>query len=172
MEIRKGMKKWELIKELEKYGDDEEIMVNPSNLEMEIEEIKKGNLIYRGAKLCMVKNLGVHGNMFGGDLLSIIDEAAAALACEVCDTPHMVTRMMEKVEFSTPVKEGNMIKIYGGVAKIGNTSVTLKLELRRYNVYTEQEKVACGTTIVFVRIDEDGNPIPISERIKKKFGFL
>lgn len=138
----------------------------------EIEIIKQGGMIFRGQKLCMGKDIGIHGNMFGGILLSIIDEAGGAFVSEVCDTPHMVTRMMEKVEFSTPVRTGHMIKIYMGIEKIGTTSITIKVELRRYNVHTEAEKVACSTTMVFVRIDEDGNPIPISDRIKKKFGFL
>ena len=137
--------------------------------EKEIEALNEGALIYRGSKLCMGKDLGVHGNMFGGILLSIIDEMGGAFASEVCDTPRMVTRMVEKVEFSTPVKVGHQIKIYCGIEKIGNTSITINMELRRYNVYTEQEVVATSTTIVFVRIDEDGNAIPISERIKKKF---
>lgn len=139
--------------------------------EKELENLRKGELIFRGTKLCMGRNIGVHGNMFGGELLSIIDETAAALACEICDTPHMVTRMMEKVEFCTPIKVGNIIKVYGGIVKIGNTSITLSIELRRYNVHNENEKVACSTQIVFVKIDEDGNPIPISDRIRTKFGF-
>lgn len=142
-------------------------MENKDNAE--VQALRRGEFIFRGAKLCLKRDIGVHGNMFGGELLSIIDESAAAFACEICDTPHVVTKMMEKVEFCTPVKEGHMIKIYGGIVKIGNTSITLKIELRRYNVYTEQEKVACATTVVFVRVDEDGNPIPISERIKLKF---
>lgn len=141
------------------------------NQDREVEALKRGEFVFRGTRLCLKRDIGVHGNMFGGELLSIIDETAAAFACEICDTPHVVTRMMEKVEFCTPVKEGNMIKIYGGIIKIGNSSITLKIELRRYNVYTEQEKVACSTSIVFVRIDEDGNPIPISDRIREKFGF-
>jgi acyl-CoA thioesterase YciA len=140
-----------------------------SNSIHDLEAIKNGELIYRGTKVCMERNIGVHKNMFGGELLSIIDESAAALACEICDTPHMVTRMMEQVEFCTPIKVGHMIKIYGGIVRIGNTSITLSIELRRYNVYTEQELIACSTKVVFVRINEDGNKIPISDRIKEKF---
>jgi len=119
----------------------------------------------------MTKDLGIHNNLFGGILLAHIDEAGASLATQVCDTPMMVTLKMEEVIFKKPVKVGNLIKIYGDVFNIGNTSITIKIEARKHNVYTGVEKIVCSTKITFVRIDEDGDSVPISERVKKKFGF-
>jgi acyl-CoA thioesterase YciA len=119
-------------------------------------------------KICMGLDLGVHGNLFGGVMLSIIDEAAAAYACQICDTPRMVTKKMEEVVFNQPVKLGNIIKIYGDVDKIGNTSITINIEARKHSVYTGVQKVVCSTKVVFVRIDDEGSPVPISERVKLK----
>ena len=43
-------------------------------------------------KICMGKDIGIHGNMFGGILMAWIDEAAAAYATEYCYTPNMVAQ--------------------------------------------------------------------------------
>lgn len=119
----------------------------------------------------MASELGVHGNLFGGTMMSILDEAAAAYACQICDSPRMVTKKIEEVIFQNPVKVGNILKVYADVNKIGNTSITLDLEVRKHNVYTGQQKVVCSTKIVFVRIDDEGSPVPISERVKSRYKY-
>jgi len=113
-------------------------------------------------------DLGFHGNLFGGKLLAWIDAAGAAYAAQVCDTPRMVTIAIDKCVFKKPAREGQMLKIYGSVAEIGTTSITLNLEARAHSVYTGQQSIVLSTNIKFVRIDEDGNPIPLADRIKEK----
>lgn len=113
-------------------------------------------------------DLGFHANLFGGKLLAWLDAAAAAYAMEICDTPRMVTVMIDKCEFKKPAKEGQLLKMYGKVKAIGNTSITLYLEARAHNVYSGSQTVILSTNIKFVRIDENGDPIPISERVKDK----
>lgn len=114
-------------------------------------------------------DLGFHANLFGGKLLAWLDAAAAAYAMEVCDTPRMVTIKIDECLFKKPAKEGQMIKIYGDVEEIGTTSITLYLEARAHNVYSGSQSVILSTNITFVRIDENGDSIPISERVKNKF---
>lgn len=81
----------------------------------------------------------------------------------------MVTKKIEEVIFQRPVKTGNLIKIYGSVENIGNTSITINLEARKHNVYTGVQDLVCSTKMVFVRIDDEGAPVPISERVKKRY---
>lgn len=120
-------------------------------------------------RVCMASQIGVHGNLFGGEMLAILDESAAAYCCQICDTPRMVTKKIEEVIFQRTVKTGNLIKIYGSVEKIGNTSITVNLEARKHNVYTGVQDLVCSTRMVFVRIDDEGSPVPISERVKKRY---
>jgi len=117
----------------------------------------------------MASQIGVHGNLFGGEMMSILDESAAVYCCQICDTPRMVTKKIEEVIFQRPVKTGNLIKIYGSVERIGNTSITINLEARKHNVYTGVQDLVCSTKMVFVRIDDEGAPVPISERVKKRY---
>jgi acyl-CoA thioesterase YciA len=114
-------------------------------------------------------DLGFHANLFGGKLLAWLDASAAAYAMEVCDTPRMVTVKIDECIFKKAAKEGQMIKMYGSVAEIGNTSITLYMEARSHNVYSGKQNVILSTNIKFVRIDENNDPIPISERVKSKF---
>ena len=116
-------------------------------------------------------DLGFHGNLFGGKLLAWLDASAAGYAAQCCDSPRMVTISIDKCIFKRPAKEGQLIKIYGSIDTIGRTSIVLKLEARSHNVYDGRQAIILSTYMTFVRIDEQGEPIPISDRVKKKWGF-
>tara|TARA_R110000796_G_scaffold115793_1_gene227939 strand:+ start:101 stop:520 length:420 start_codon:yes stop_codon:yes gene_type:complete len=113
-------------------------------------------------------DLGFHGNLFGGKLLAWLDAAAAGFASEYCDTPRMVTKSIDKCLFNKPAREGQLLKIYGDVESVGSTSINLKLEARSHNVYNGKQNVILATNITFVRIDEMGDAIPISDRVRDK----
>jgi acyl-CoA thioesterase YciA len=80
-----------------------------------------------------------------------------------------VTIKIDELIFKNPVKVGNIIKIYATVKDFGNSSITLYIEVRKHNVYTGNQEVVVSTNIKFVRIDEEGYPIPISERVKSRY---
>jgi acyl-CoA thioesterase YciA len=119
--------------------------------------------------ICKAGDIGVHSNMFGGNIMALIDEASAAYAAQICDTPRVVTIKIDSLIFEKPVKSGNIIKVYGEVKEFGKTSVTLYIEMRKHNVYTGKQDVVTHTHIKFVRIDDEGNPLVISERVKKRY---
>ncbi len=112
-------------------------------------------------KVCMTKDIGVHGNLFGGIMLAWLDEAGAGYACQMSHSTRMVTRSMSSVEFCKPVKVGRIVKIYGELVRFGRTSVTIRLEARSHNPHSQKQKIVCSTEMAFVRIDEDGEAIPI-----------
>lgn len=117
-------------------------------------------------------DLGFHGNLFGGKLLAWIDAAAAGYAMQLCDTPRMVTVSIDKCNFEKPARESQLLKIYGKPSKVGNTSVTLYMEARAHNVYTGVQTIVLKTNITFVHIDEEGNPIPIGEKGRRRITNL
>ena len=119
--------------------------------------------------VCKTGDIGVHSNMFGGHIMSLIDDAAATYTCQICDTLRVVTIKIDELIFKKPIKAGNIVKIYGEVKEFGNTSVTLYVEVRKHNVYTGKQEVVTHTNIKFVRIDDEGNPLAISERVKGRY---
>ena len=119
-------------------------------------------------KVCMAKDIGFHGNLFGGTMLAWLDEAGAAYAGQVAESTMMVTKFISEVEFIRPVKSGRIVKIYGETLKVGNTSVVIKLEAKSHNHQSGKQKLVCSITMVFVRIDEDGESVPLNKGIKDK----
>jgi len=105
-------------------------------------------------------DLGFHGNLFGGKLLSWIDASAAGYSMQLCDTPRMVTVSIDQCNFERPAKES------------GTTSITLYMEARAHNVYTGKQDLVLKTNTTFVQIDEGGNPIPLNEKAKKRINAM
>lgn len=119
--------------------------------------------------ICKKGDIGVHDNMFGGTMMSLVDDAGASYAAQICDTPRIVTIKIDELIFKRPVKVGNLIKIYGKVLEFGKTSVSLYIEVRKHNVYTGEQDVVTHTNIKFVKIDDDGNSVPIQDYVKKRY---
>jgi acyl-CoA thioesterase YciA len=119
--------------------------------------------------ICKKGDIGVHDNMFGGTILSLIDDAAASYASQICDTQKMVTLKIDELVFKKPVKVGSILKIYGQVLNFGNTSVTITIDVRKHSVYTGQQETVTHTKMVFVRIDDDGKPRPIHQHVKDRY---
>jgi acyl-CoA thioesterase YciA len=83
-------------------------------------------------KAMMPFELNGMGNIFGGVLLSDMDLAGfyvAQLACTNRQIATCVTRAMKKVEFKRPVHVNDLITCYGTVVSIGQTAVTVLVEV-------------------------------------------
>jgi acyl-CoA hydrolase len=116
-------------------------------------------------------DLGFHGNLFGGRLLEWTDSALAAYAMEKCHTQNMITVSIDECVFKKPAKEKNLVKIYAQMTRIGNTSATFRVEARAFNVFRGDEVLILATNMTFVRVDEEGIPIPISSQVKEAFNM-
>ena len=62
------------------------------------------------------------------------------------------------------------LKIYGRIVKLGKTSVIIEIEARRHSVYNGTQKLVCKCEMVFVRIDGDGEAVPIAPHVREKLG--
>jgi acyl-CoA thioesterase YciA len=118
-------------------------------------------------KICKTSDIGINNNLFGGRMLAWMDEAGGTMAAEVSCSPNMITLKMDEVLFKLPVKVNDHIRIYGRVCKVGNSSIGLYLEARRFCFNTSNEEAVCSTKMLFVNIDEEGNSKPINENNKK-----
>jgi len=131
-------------------------------------ETKQSRMNLVTKKIVMARDIGIHGNLFCGTLMAWLDEAAAAFATEYCYTPNMVTIRVGELIFRKPLKAGQHLRIYAEVAELGTTSITLRLEARKYSLYSGDETLVCSTNTTFVRIDDDGTPTAIGETVRKK----
>lgn len=114
-------------------------------------------------------DLGFHGNLFGGKLLAWVDAALAAYAMEKCHSQNMITIALDQCVFKKPAKEKHLVKIYAEMIKVGTTSAQFRVEARAYSVFREDEVLLLQTCMTFVRVDGEGEPIPISKQVKENF---
>lgn len=120
-------------------------------------------------KICKASDIGIYNNLFGGTMMSWLDEAGGTMASSICCTPNMITLKIDEVVFKKPVKVNEHIRIYGKADRIGNTSLSLYLEARRFNFEEKNEITVCSTRITFVHIDKNGKAISIDNTIKEKY---
>lgn len=138
--------------------------------EFNIDLLKKGELILRNSEFCKGNQVGIHGRMYGAYLMEELDSVCAVFVAEVCDTPWVVTKKME-IEFNSPVLPDQIYKTYVGIETIGTTSIKLNVEIRKYSVETEKETIAVTAKGVFVRINQEGEAIRISDHVRTKYGY-
>jgi acyl-CoA thioesterase YciA len=98
-----------------------------------------------------------NGDIFGGWVLSQMDVAGGALAARVAKG-RVATVAITAMTFVQPIKVGDMVSIYGKVAKIGRTSITIDLETIVQRRHESAEIQVTHGTFVFVAIDDDGKP--------------
>lgn len=113
--------------------------------------------------ICKTGDIGVNDNLFGGTMLAWLDVAGGIMASCAVKSNNVITLKMDEVLFKKPVKVKDLVRIYGEVTHIGKTSLSLSLEARRVNHVNKSEDLVCSTSMIYVRIDKDGNPKTISE---------
>ncbi|MCD4682889.1 MAG: hypothetical protein K8R86_06375 [Bacteroidales bacterium] len=117
-------------------------------------------------KICKTSDIGVNDNLFGGTLMSWMDEAGGSYAATKCCTPNMITLKIDEVLFKKPVKVKEHIKIYGKVLGVGKSSIKILVEAKRVAFKDKEEILVCSTQMLFVHIDDNGNAIPIKEEVR------
>jgi acyl-CoA thioesterase YciA len=102
-------------------------------------------------KMCYQKDLGRNKNLFGGTMMSWMDEAASIYAYQHCEEERMVTLRYGEYYFRKQVKQGDIIEFFCGNEKKGNTSFTFDI------MAIVRGSVVFSTDCTFVAIDEKGN---------------
>jgi acyl-CoA thioesterase YciA len=109
----------------------------------------------------MPKDTNAYGTIFGGVILSYIDQAAAVEAKRHGAT-FIVTVAMREVVFHEPVYVGDLVSFYTGLVRIGRTSITVSVEVfaQRGEGTADMVKVT-EAEVTFVNLDEERKPLPI-----------
>ena len=112
---------------------------------------------YHTRKWIKPEDLNANHTLFGGKLLQWIDEEAALYAIIQLENPRTVTKYISEINFVNSARQGDIIEIGIEVVNFGRTSITLSCEVR--NKMTHQTIITIDK-IVFVSLDENGNPQP------------
>jgi len=108
----------------------------------------------------MPRDTNANGDIFGGWVLSQMDQAGGIAAVERAQG-RVVTIAVDAMTFIRPVKVGDVLCVYTAVESVGRTSLKIHIEAwaRRFRTH-HREKVTEGT-FTFVAIGDDGRPRPV-----------
>ena len=109
----------------------------------------------------MPRDTNPHGTIFGGVILSYIDQAGA-IEARLHGADRVVTVAMEKVVFHAPVHVGDLASFYAELIRIGRTSITVKVVVEVGSASSRSNPVrVTEAEITYVNVDEAGRPISI-----------
>ena len=111
--------------------------------------------------LMMPRDTNAQGTIFGGVILSYVDQAGAIEARRQ-GLNVMVTVAMDKIVFHEPVFVGDLISFWCETLRIGTTSITVKVtvESTRFNDPSNTVLVT-EAQVVYVNLGEDRKPAAI-----------
>ncbi len=112
----------------------------------------------------MPRDTNAHGSVFGGIILSYIDVAGGVEAVRRTKHNRFVTVAMKEVVFHEPVFIGDLVSFYAETIRIGNTSVTIHVdvEAERFGSQGERVKVT-SAEVTFVAINEKREKVKLGE---------
>ena len=99
----------------------------------------------------------VLGDLFGGELMALVDQAAAVAAIRHAGGP-AVTASIDRVDFRERIPVGSLVTCEATVDFVGNSSMDITVEVHAEQVSTGERRHTHTAHVVFVAIDESGRP--------------
>lgn len=104
-----------------------------------------------------------HGTIFGGIILSYIDQAGA-IEAHLHGARKVVTVCMREVVFHAPVYLGDLVSLYGEMTRKGRTSVTVHITVEAIHAgQPDAPRKVTEAEVVYVNVDAEGRPTPIED---------
>ena len=111
----------------------------------------------RQTRMLMYQDLNTRGKLYGGRLLEWIDMVAGSTGRRYCGT-EVTTAAIDKLDFLTAAKLGDILEIIGKVTYVGNTSFEVKVETYVDRQNGERERIN-RAYLVMVALDEEERSI-------------
>lgn len=103
----------------------------------------------------MPRDTNAHGTVFGGIILSYIDVAGGVEAVRHTKHERFVTVAMKEVIFHEPVFIGDLVSFYAKTLRVGNTSITIQVEVEAERFGNKGQKVrVTSAEVTFVAINQ------------------
>lgn len=109
----------------------------------------------------MPADCNASGDIFGGWVMAQVDLAGAVLPARYTQG-RFVTVAVNQFIFKQPVKVGDILSFFSSVSRMGNTSITVQVEVyaERFSRQGQYLKVT-EASLTYVAVDEQGQPRPI-----------
>ena len=110
------------------------------------------------------EHLNQHDNLFGGQMLSWVDEFAWLTAARDFPGYKLVTRAMDKISFEKAVPNGSILRFHILPCKQGNSSITYMVNVFADTPGGEKEVMVFETKVTFVSISEKGEKVHLPKK--------
>ncbi|MBK5103769.1 MAG: acyl-CoA thioesterase, partial [Burkholderiales bacterium] len=119
-------------------------------------EKPRGRLAIR--TLAMPENTNIEGDIFGGWIMAQVDIAGGVLAARHA-RGRVATVAVNSFQFNQPVQIGDLLSLYAEIVRVGNTSITINVEVYAQRNPEEIEIVkVTEATLTYVATDKDRRP--------------
>jgi acyl-CoA hydrolase len=112
------------------------------------------------SSLMMPADANFMGNIHGGVIMKLIDEAAGTCAFQFCRT-RVVTAAIDRIDFHYPVQVGNLIILKANMNYAGTSSMEVGVRVDAEDLTTGIITHCASAYLVFVALDDDQKPIPV-----------
>ena len=111
--------------------------------------------------IMMPADTNAFGTIFGGIILSYIDQAGAVEARRTSSQP-FVTVAMREVVFHAPVFVGDLVTFYSETVRVGRTSITVKVTVEACGRQGGRDtRLVTEAEVVYVAVDDGRRPVPV-----------
>ena len=108
----------------------------------------------------MPRDANAYGDIFGGWLVSIMDNGAGLVAA-LRAKGRAVTISIDGMQFLEPVKVGDEVSVYCTIEKVGRTSMLIDVEAWRRPRHSADAVRVTEAKFTFVAVDDGGRPRPV-----------
>ncbi len=109
----------------------------------------------------MPADVNASGDIFGGWVMAQVDIGGSVLPMRIAGG-RIATVAVNQFIFKQPVKVGDLLSIYAEIVKVGNTSITVEVEVWAQRLHNQDALVkVTEATLTYVAVDNQGNPRPV-----------
>lgn len=116
------------------------------------------------SQLMQPEHANHHGNVHGGWIMKLVDEAGA-LACMRHAQTRVVTVAVDSLVFREPIKIGDLVTFTAEVTYTGRTSMEAEVLVTAENPITGERTHTNNAYLVYVGLDDDNHPSAIPQLV-------
>jgi acyl-CoA hydrolase len=112
------------------------------------------------SRLMGVLDANANGNVHGGVIMRMVDEAAAVVAIKHARR-NVVTARVERFDFLAPAYVGNLVSVHCELQYVGRTSMEVGVRVTAEDLLTGEVRHVASSRVIYVALDEQRKPTPV-----------
>ena len=110
------------------------------------------------------QDANTHGNVHGGVIMKMVDEAGALVAMRHARA-QVVTVAVDSMSFMHPIRVGNLVLCKAELTYVGRTSMEVRVEVIAEHPLEGTSTVTNIAYLVYVALDDTGQPTPVPQLV-------